>query len=261
MKQISHNGIVYLQFDNGDFEGTVHGFFSRKGGISPSPWDSLNLGSTVGDSRDNVIENRKRIFDSIGKPVDSLFDVWQVHSADTICTNTPRKLIDPHQKADAIFTDRPHVTLLMRFADCVPILLYDPKKSVIGIVHAGWQGTVKQIVKRAVETIVKRYHVDPVDLVAGIGPSVGPDHYEVGENVFFAATQSFGDNAEAFFTHENGSLFFNLWKANGFLLESSGVKNIQYANICTACHVTDWYSHRAEHGKTGRFAAVIALQA
>lgn len=261
MKHYSNKGISYTQFDDGDFEGTVHAFFSRRGGVSPSPWDSLNLGSTVGDSRENVIENRKRIFDIIGKPVDSLFDVWQVHSADTICTNTARKLIDPHQKGDAIFTDRPEVTLLMRFADCVPIMLYDPKKRVIGIVHAGWQGTVKQIVKHAIKTIKERYHVDPADLVAGIGPSIGPDHYAVGENVFLEASRSFGDDAERFFTHENGSLFFNLWEANGFLLESSGVTNIRYANICTACNVSDWFSHRAEHGKTGRFAAVIALQA
>ncbi len=260
MKQLSRKGIHYTQFDNNAFEGTTHAFFSRIGGVSPSPWNSLNLGGTVGDSRDNVIENRNRVFEIIGKPVDSLFDVWQVHSADTICTNTPRKLIDPHQKADAIFTDRSEVTLLMRFADCVPIFLYDPTKHVVGIIHAGWQGTVKCIVKHAIDTIKKRYHVHPDDLIAGIGPSIGPDHYVVGENVFQEAANAFGEYVDHFFTRENGSLFFNLWKANGFLLESSGVKNIHYANICTACNLSEWFSYRAEHGKTGRFAAVITLK-
>jgi hypothetical protein len=260
MKQLSKNGISYVQFDNGAFEGTIHAFFTRKGGISPSPWNSLNLGSTVGDSRENVIENRKRIFDLIGKPVESLFDVWQVHSTDSICTRNPRKLIDLHQKADAIFTDRPEITLLMRFADCVPILLYDPTKGVIGIVHAGWQGTVKCIVKNAIATIQKQYHVNPADLVAGIGPSIGPDHYAVGDNVYQAASQAYGDNTEEFFSRQNGSLFFDLWKANGFLLKSCGVENIIYSNICTACNTSEWFSHRAENGKTGRFAAIIALR-
>lgn len=260
MISISDQGLTYFQFDDGAFDGILHGFFTRKGGVSPNPWMSLNLATTVGDSRENVIENRKRIFELFSRPVKSLFDVWQVHSTDVICTDVSRDLNEPHQKADAIFTDRPEITLLMRFADCVPIILFDKCKHVVGIVHAGWQGTVNRIVHHAIETIQERYHVNPSDLVAGIGPSIGPDHYVVGENVFQEAETAFGKERERFFLRVNGSLFFNLWQANGYLLEEAGVANIYYSNICTACNLEDWYSHRAEHGKTGRFGAVIALK-
>lgn len=260
MNRISDNGLSYYKFDEDPFDGILHGFFTRKGGVSPAPWTSLNLATTVGDSRENVIENRKRIFNSISRPIESLFDVWQVHSTDVICTDASRDLSEPHQKADAIFTNRPEITLLMRFADCVPIILYDKSKHVVGIVHAGWQGTVNRIVQHAVETVKKQYHVNPSDLVAGIGPSIGPDHYAVGENVFQAAEDTFDKERERFFHHVNGTLFFNLWQANGYLLEKAGVSSIYYSNICTACNLEDWFSHRAEQGKTGRFGAVIALK-
>ncbi len=260
MIQVSNNGLSYYQFAEDEFDGILHGFFSRNGGVSPYPWRSLNLATTVGDSRENVIENRKRIFESLSRPVKSLFDVWQVHSTNVICTDMSRDLNEPHQKADAIFTDRPEITLLMRFADCVPIILYDKSKHVVGIVHAGWQGTVNNIVHHAIAEIEHRYRVNPADIVAGIGPSIGPDHYAVGENVFQAAEGVFGKERELFFQRENGSLFFNLWQANGYLLAKAGVTKIHYSNICTACNLKDWYSHRAENGKTGRFGTVIALK-
>ncbi|MRR31674.1 hypothetical protein EG834_15395, partial [bacterium] len=81
-------------------------FYTRQGGVSPSPWASLNQGGTVGDTHSNVIENRKRIFHDVARPVESIFDVWQVHGTNVICTTEPRELDGEHQKADGIFTDR-----------------------------------------------------------------------------------------------------------------------------------------------------------
>lgn len=260
MNLVSDDGLSYFKFDEDSFDGILHGFFTRKGGISPAPWSSLNLATTVGDSRENVIENRKRIFNALSRPVESLFDVWQVHSTDVICTDFSRDLDEPHQKADAIFTDRPEITLLMRFADCVPIILYDKSKHVVGIVHAGWQGTVNNIIHYAMMKIQHRYLINPADIVAGIGPSIGPDHYAVGESVFQAAKVAFGEERERFFHRDDGSLFFDLWQANGYLLEKAGVQKVHYSNICTACNLEDWFSHRAENGNTGRFGAVIALK-
>jgi copper oxidase (laccase) domain-containing protein len=132
----------YFTFDLFDQHGLIHGLFTRHGGVSPAPWDSLNLGGTVGDERANVIENRRRLFEALDRPVESIFDSWQVHGREVICVDRPRPLDAPHPKADAILTDRPEITLFMRFADCVPILLYDPVRRVAGMVHAGWQGTV-----------------------------------------------------------------------------------------------------------------------
>ena len=126
-------------------------FFTRHGGVSPAPWASLNQGGLSGDARANVVENRRRIFEHFGRPVESIFDVWQVHSGRVVCSDSPRPLQEPHQKADAILTDRSDVTLMMRFADCVPILFYDPIRRVVGIAHAGWQGTLVKIAGEVVK--------------------------------------------------------------------------------------------------------------
>ena len=260
MKRLSNNGLEVMQFDLPEYDHVIHGFFTRRGGVSAGHWTSLNQGGTVGDEREHVIENRKRAFDFFNRPVESLFDVYQVHSTKTICTNDPRDLDSPHQKADAIFTDNPKITLFMRFADCVPIMLYDPKRNVVGIVHAGWKGTLGNIVKNAIDAIKAEYKVNPQDLVAGIGPSIGPDHYEVGEEVYQRVVKEFGSYSRELLFERNEKLYFNLWQANHHWLEMESVTRIECAEICTACHTEDWYSHRAEKGMTGRFGAMIALK-
>jgi len=147
----------------------------------------------------------------------------------------------------------------MRFADCVPIFLFDPVKKIVGIIHAGWKGTVDNIVGNAIHTIQAKYQVNPKNLVAGIGPSIGPDHYIVGGEVREQAEITFGNNSSQFLIQKNRHTYFDLWAANNFLLREKGVKTIECAEICTACHLDDWYSHRAEKGATGRFGALIAI--
>jgi len=228
--------------------------------VSPAPWQSLNHGGTVGDLRSNVIENRRRVFAAINRPVESIFDVWQVHSALVIATDHSRSLDQPHEEADAIITNKPEVTLMMRFADCVPILFYEPKKQVVGIAHAGWQGTVKKIASATVTAMQIRYGCNPADIWAGIGPSIGPDHYEVGADVVKQIRESFGAFSENLLVSVNGRTHLNLWLANKRALNESGVSEIDISGECTACHLEDWYSHRGEHGQAGRFGVVIALE-
>lgn len=259
MTLINADGLEYLKFSSMDDAKIVHGIFTRKGGISPQPWASLNLGGTVGDTRENVIENRRRIYKVMGRPVESIFDVWQVHSADVICTEIPRPLNAPHEKADSILTSNPDITLFMRFADCVPILLHDPVRKVVGIVHAGWMGTVNKVLARTIQTMSEKYGSNPGDIIAGIGPSIGPDHYQVGEDVIEKVKLAFGDQAEELLINLNERTYFNLWRANGILLQRAGVTSIEVSGLCTACDTNRWYSHRAEAGKTGRFGAFIAL--
>jgi len=260
MEAVQKNGLISYEFDDFFPKGIVHGFFTRKGGVSPPPWASLNLGGTVGDSRNHVIENRKRIFENIGLKIDSIFDVWQVHSADVIQAENPRLLSEPHQKADAILTDRPGITLFMRFADCVPIMLFDPIRKVIGMVHAGWKGTIRNIVGVSVTAMIEKYGCNPADIRAGIGPSICPNHYEVGPNVVEAAQVVFQKESRLVLQKRNGSEFFDLWAANRILLDQVGVKLIRVGGLCTACDTDHWYSHRAEQGRTGRFGALITLQ-
>jgi YfiH family protein len=254
-----NNGVRYYSFDI--FPASVkQAVLTRQGGVSPAPWHSLNVGGTVGDGADRVRENRARSFAALGRTLHSLFDVWQVHSADAVFADAPRPLDAAHVKADIIFTDKPEVTLYMRFADCVPILLHDPKKGVVGIAHAGWLGTVRNTSTAAVRAMTERYGSQPEDIMAAIGPSIGVDHYEVGPDVISQVEQSFGSDASRIIEDHNGRTHLDLWAANRIQLERSGVEQIEVAGLCTACHLDDWFSHRAEKGKTGRFGALIALQ-
>jgi len=239
--------------------GVEHGYFTRHGGVSPKPWDTLNLGSGQ-DNPKRVSENRSRVFNTIGRDPASIFDVWQVHSDNVVCTDRSRSDSDNgYQKADGILTNNPEVTLLMRFADCVPILLYEPNLRVAGIAHAGWQGTLKGIVYSTIETMIKVYEVRPSEILAGIGPSIGPDHYMVGEEIAIQVHSIFGSDTSKVLIDQDGSYRFDLWNANRLMLERSGINQIEVSEICTACHNDDWFSHRADHGKTGRFGAYIFI--
>ena len=254
-----HNGLRYYSFDI--FSRVVtQGIFTRRGGVSPAPWHSLNLGGSVGDDPIHVAENRTHVFNTMGCDPASIHDVWLVHSTDIIYADSPRPLDAPSPKADIIFTDNPKVSLFMRFGDCVPILFHDPKKKVVGIAHAGWMGTMRGVVKAAVEGMRSHYGCKPENIVAGIGPSIGVDHYEVGVDVVSKFREIYDQDADQILETRNGSTFLDLWTANAIQLQKAGVEQIQISGVCTACHLDDWFSHRAEKGKTGRFGALLALQ-
>jgi hypothetical protein len=254
-----NNGIRYFKFDSFS-DSIVHAVFTRQGGVSPAPWNSLNVGGTVGDDIERVRENRARSFLAVNRPPASIFDVWQVHSAEVVHADGPRDFSVDVKQADIILTDKPHVTLYMRFADCVPILFHDPQKAVVGIAHAGWQGTVRGVSTKAVEAMREKYGCKPGNIVAAIGPSIGPDHYEVGPDVIVQVQRSFGDESERVLETRDGRVYLDLWMANHVQLQKAGVEQIEVAGVCTACHLDDWFSHRAEKGKTGRFGALIGLQ-
>ncbi len=255
-------GLRAYQFDLYADCAIEHGIFTRRGGVSPQPWASLNLGGTVGDERAHVVENRRRIFEFARRPVESIYDVWQVHGTHVICSRSPRPLDQPHLQADAILTDQANVTLFMRFADCVPILLHDPLRGIIGIVHAGWKGTVAGIAAVTVERMKAEFGSQPANIIAGIGPSICRDEYQVGAEVIERVRERFGDETSGVLSNREDQTFLDLWGANQRILEKSGVRtdHIQVAAICTARNLADWYSHRGEGGKTGRFGAYIALK-
>ncbi len=258
------NEIRFYTFETLQTLGFVHAIFTRKGGVSPQPWYSLNVGGTVGDTPERVQENRLRSLSALGRDPASVYDVWQVHSADVVSVTSPRDPNQPHQRADAMLSNQPELTLYMRFADCVPIFLVDPKRRVYGLAHAGWQGTVKRTAASLVDRFVCEYGSHPAELVACIGPSIGPDHYEIGPDVIKQVQATFGGSADNLLLTSNGDspgskVEFDLWQANCLVLEQAGVKQVEVAGICTACHVDDWYSHRAEAGRTGRFGALIGL--
>jgi hypothetical protein len=260
MKLNESNNLKYFRFQSFPQEKLNHGIFSRHGGVSPDSFCSLNVGESAGDSRENVLENRKRILNVFDKPLSSIFDVWQIHSDVIVYTENPRPNGSKHTQADAILTNSSNVSLFMQFADCVPILVYDPKKNLIGIIHAGWQGTVKRIVQKTILFMQEKFQSDPVDIIAGIGPSIGPDHYEVGKNVVIEIEEKLSDIKLDILLTENNKTYLDLWNANKLLLEIAGVTKIEISEICTACNLKDWYSYRREGQKSGRFGVYFGFK-
>lgn len=259
MPFIEKDGLRYFQFRLFEDQFFFHGVFTRHGGISKGAYRSLNTGGTVGDDPEAVLENHHRIYQTTGFDFASRYDVWQVHGRKILTTQSPRPMDTSHPKADGILTNAPDVSLFMRFADCVPVLLADPQHQVIGIVHAGWQGTQSKIARAAVETMTTEYGTDPAVVLAGIGPSICQSCYQVGPEVHYGFLERFGSGAEGFFERRQGCYYLDLWKANVDTLQEAGVRQIEVAGICTACNLQDWYSHRAENGRTGRFAVLMAL--
>ena len=250
--------IRYFTFPLLDSAGLPHALLTRRGGASCDPYRSLNVGASVGDDPDCVQENRLRALAIFNRKPESVPELFQVHS-DRIMLGRPPVAGAPLPQADGVVTDLPALTLMMRFADCVPILMYDPVQRAAGIAHAGWKGTLAGVAARAVEAFRENFHSRPEDLLAGIGPSIGPDHYAVGGELADAFRSTFGSAASRWIEKRNGEIYLNLWAANEFVLRGAGVQKIEGAGICTACHTEDWFSHRAEHGRTGRFGAMIWL--
>lgn len=256
---IEENGLRFFQFDSFLDQPVFHAILTRHGGVSQSPFASLNTGGTVGDDPQAVLENHQRIYQTFGYEFGSRFDVWQVHGNRILCADAPREVGSHHEKADGILTNKPNVTLFMRFADCVPILLHDPVSNAIGIVHAGWQGTYKRIANSAVEKMVSCFGSQPESLLAGIGPSICQKCYEVGSEVQEIFMGVFGEVTKKYIQVRHGRLFLDLWRANQDILLQAGVVQVETAGICTACNLEDWYSHRAEGGNTGRFAVLMTI--
>lgn len=252
------NELRYYQFDIFSKD-VINAVFTRQGGVSPEPWHSLNLSISVGDEPERVAANRVRAFEALGRDPASIHDVWLVHGTDIIYADNPRPLSEPPHKADILFTDNPNVSLFMRFADCVPLLFHDPKKGVVGIAHAGWMGTVKGVAEASIKGMQARYGSDPADVVVGIGPSISVDQYEVGEEVAAQFREKYGADSDRILQMRNGKIHLDLWMANVIQLQNMGVEQIQVSGLCTASHLDDWFSHRAEKGKTGRFGALLAL--
>ncbi|TWI70769.1 hypothetical protein LZ24_02190 [Desulfobotulus alkaliphilus] len=234
--------------------GVVHGFFDRSGGVSLPPADSLNLAHGE-DGEEAVAENRRRVLAFFGGDMD-LVTLRQVHGKGVVCVEAGdgRKdgLADAlAPEADALCTDIPGKLLMILTADCQAILFSDPFKKVVAAAHAGWRGSVQNIVAATVDTMVKRYGCRPEDIRAGIGPSLGPCCAE------FIHWKNELPSAFASFRRE-GDLF-DFWAITKKQLTDAGLKpdHIASLNACTRCDMR-WFSFRREKN-TGRLGAVIGL--
>jgi len=260
LERVASAGMVFYQVNAWARAGVRHGIFTRHGGVSAGAFDSLNMGGNVGDAPEHVRENHRRMYAAAGVNAARACSVWQVHSAEIVLARRPAHGRRWICAADGLITDEVDTPLTMRFADCVPILLLDRSRGVVGIVHAGWRGTAAGVAGAAVRAMVEAFGVKAASVEAVIGPSIGPARYQVGEEVVQAIAQQYRES-EGLVRRDpaDGSAWLNLWAANQRDLERAGVGHVETAGLCTASRTDEFYSHRAEHGRTGRFGAVISL--
>jgi YfiH family protein len=255
------NGLVYYQFSGlADCADLSHGVFTRLGGVSRFPFAALNLGSAVGDDPGAVQENHERVCRAMGIRPDLLVTAHLKHTARVLEVG-PAQGGSCVGQADGLICKAPGVYLIMRFADCVPLLLYDPVRRVVGIAHAGWRGTLQGPgVAQAIAQAMIQSGCRPRDIRVGIGPSVGPCCYEVGPEVVAAARRAGWPVGELFRPGSGARPHLDLWEANRRQFLALGVEQVEVVGLCTACHTDEFYSHRAENGRTGRFGAVIGVR-
>ena len=251
-------GVVLYRFEglNGA-EGLLHAVLTRIGGVSRSPYATLNLGHTVGDDLADVEENHRLALGALRLTPGRTVSPHQVHGARVgVVGQAHQGTVQP--VTDALVTDVPGVPLLMRFADCAPILFFDPARRVAGMAHAGWRGVATGVVQATVRMMTERLGCDLADLWAGIGPAIGPCCYEVGPEVVEAVEAACPPGVEVV-RPVNGRTHLDLPGAVHAQLCAAGVGRIEEAGLCTACRVDEFFSHRAERGRTGRFGIVIGL--
>ena len=250
--------IVLYRFEGLDGAGgVVQAVLTRLGGVSRPPYATLNLGHTVGDDLPAVEENHRRALEALGLDPRQVVSPHQVHGARVgIVGRVHRGFVQP--ATDALVTAVPGVPLLLRFADCAPVVLFDPVRRVAGLAHAGWQGVAVGVVPATVRVLVERLGCHPADLWAGLGPTIGPCCYEVGPEVVAAVQVACPPGADVV-RRVNGQFHLDMPAAVQAQLRAVGVREIEDARVCTACHVDEFFSHRAEGGRTGRFGVLIGM--
>jgi polyphenol oxidase len=256
--------------------GVVHAFSTRSGGVSGAPFDTLNLGNPAAgepqDGEENLVENYRRLQEAIGAEGYPRAWVSQVHGrrvelfdrepeneyAETLEAEV-RDRFSGQLAADAIVTTVPGVLLTIRVADCVPVLLASADGKVVAAVHAGWRGVVGNIAGKAVRAMGEA-GVSPGQLVAAIGPSISLEHYEVGEEVSIAFFRA--DLSEAVSSRFGPKPHIDLQRALRMQLLRAGLAEgqIDGHDRCTFRDQAEFFSHRRDHGRTGRLAAVIAAR-
>lgn len=238
---------------------------TRLGGVSQGYLRSLNLSFRVGDEEEAVLTNKDRFYRLLDIDAESVAQAQLVHGAhvEIVRDYAPRDARYKFLSTDGLVTNLINRPLFIPVADCLAIAYVDPKHHAIGLAHAGWKGAVARIPEEMVKVMHTTYGTDPADLLVGISPGLGPCCYEVQQDLVAIFTETFPDQAHRFFAAQaNGSIHLDMWTAVSWQLQQVGVRteHIELANICTACCTDEFYSHRAEKGKTGRFASIIVLQ-
>ena len=226
---------------------------TRHGGVSPTPFASMNLGKSTADAPENVAENRRRICATLGFVPAQMAWSHQVHGDEVLHVRVPGGA----DGFDALVTQQPGVLLAVSVADCTPILVYDPRNAAVAAIHAGWRGTAAGIVGKTLQHMAQLFGTRGQDCRAYVGTCIDAYAFEVGEEVAAAFPTDFKR-----FDTERGKFFVDLKKANAAQLQDFGLPlaHIEISPYCTVRHNADYFSHRLERGTTGRMMALIGIK-
>ncbi len=255
------NGVKVLVCKPLEDAGFVNGFSTRLGGVSPFPIGDLNLAGFDEDSAENIYENRRRFLSAFDGEL-KLATAWQVHSDGVKVVRNDADIAKSEERFDALVSDLSNTLIGVKTADCVPILIADPVSGSFAAVHAGWKGTAKSIVLRALEKLCDEYGAKANDLIAAIGSAACGRNYEIGPEVIDAFIKASADNEKYFTPTRPGHALVDLHGANRDMLINAGVKgsNIFTSPFCTMERTDLFFSYRVEkkvYGKTGRLLSVI----
>jgi YfiH family protein len=251
------NHLTSLHFKNLEkFDTISHAIFTRKGGLSKEPYRSLNTSYGVGDNPERVEGNRQIIKEKLAAP--ELVFCRQDHGTEvqvvpsSSCSHDKSEGSKP-SIADALVTNVPGKFLVIQVADCQPVLIYDPERNIVANIHSGWRGSIRNIIGRTIRVIQEKFDSSAKDLLAGIGPSLGPCCAE------FVNYKN--EIPRVYWKYKTVNNHFDFWSISRDQLIEAGLERrfIFSSNICTRCQTDLFYSYRGER-ETGRFAAVIGLR-
>jgi polyphenol oxidase len=228
-------------------------FTLRSGGVSPAPFDSLNVGVHVGDLPDAVRENRRRVREGLRLPAEPAW-IEQVHGTEVANLDAPAAAAAPGAPADAVFTRQPRRVCVVQVADCMPVLLAARDGSCVAAAHAGWRGLASGVL----EATLRRLAARPAQLLAWLGPAIGPQHFEVGSEVRDAFVSHDPAAAAAFGANPRGRWQCDLAALARRRLHAAGVTAVFGGEWCTYADPARFFSYRRD-GQCGRMAALIWL--
>jgi hypothetical protein len=234
-----------------EFPELVHGFFTRRGGLSAAPYESLNLSFAVGDAPEAVSANRHRVQRALD--LDFLAGAAQVHGQGyAVITGSPNPAGELPE-VDLLLTQVPGAGLLIKQADCQAVMLFDPVRGVAANVHCGWRGQVAGVLALAVRRLREIFDCRPQDLRVAVGPGLGPCCAE-----FRHFREEFPPE---FWSYQVSPAYFDLWRLSSDQLLAAGLlpEHLDLARLCTRCRDREFFSYRRD-GVTGRQGAIIALR-
>ena len=261
------NKFKYLTFSSLEkYTELLHCFTTRLGGVSEGFFASMNLGMSTDDNVENIYINYEILSRTLSLNLFDMVKTSQTHTANIrYATEEDKgKIFDEtpgYNDVDGLITDKKNIAISTSHADCTPIFFYDPVKKVIGMAHAGWRGTIKNIAGIMVQKFVMDFNSNPKDIIAVIGPSLGQCCFEVDKDVA-EIILSTNKDYEKFMKIKGIKYHFDLWTINKYILLNEGLKeeNIEISELCTKCNNDLFFSHRGQKGKRGLMSGIIMMK-